>query len=162
MSQPFAPQTTAHAPTHSRRAFILDDNDANRMLLRIATQLGGMTFTEATDGQSALALWTPGAFGFAFLDIELPDVNGLDVARHMRAEDPALALIMCSANDDPATLAEAIRADCDMFVVKPFHLDRLLRLIRTMSQAELRAMSDVLILDNMGQLRREARLGRAD
>lgn len=65
---------------------------------------------------------------------------------------------MCSANDDPLTLAEAVAADCDLFFVKPFQLDTLLNTVKVLDRAALRANPRILIVDNTQRPRWEARL----
>ena len=144
-------------PIYERRALILDDNDANRLLLKFAMQMSNVEFVEAANGAAALTHWCPGSFSFAFLDIELPDINGLEVARRIRASDPDACIIMCSTNDDPHTISAAVEADCDLFLVKPFELDTLLTLVKEMDRSGLREAPRVLIVDNLGRRRWQAR-----
>src|SRR5579859_3061730 len=93
----------AFKAVEERRFLILDDNDANRLLLKFAVQSVQATYIEAATAQQALDLCKPGQATFAFLDIELPDFSGLEVARRLREADDRLAIIMCSTNDDPLT-----------------------------------------------------------
>lgn len=150
-------ETTAAEPVYERRALILDDNDSNRMLLKFVMQLNGIDHDEASTAQEALQIWRRGAYSFAFLDIELPDRSGLEVARQMRAADDGLAIIMCSTNDDPHIVAIAVKGGCDMFLVKPFQLDTLMTLVKTMDRVSLRVAAKVLIIDNTARSRWEAR-----
>ncbi|MCS6869844.1 MAG: response regulator [Anaerolineae bacterium] len=144
--------------TYERRALLLDDDDANRMLLSIALDMAQLPFVEARNGEEALELFQTNAFAFAFLDIDLPDISGIEVARRIRAQDQGIALIMCSANDDPLTLSEAIAVDCDLFFVKPFQLDALLNTVKMLDRAALRANPRILIVDNTQRPRWENRL----
>jgi CheY-like chemotaxis protein len=149
-----APSVTAKL---SRHTLILDDNDGNRMLLKFAMSLGKMSFDEATTGQEALDIWSKGKFAFAFLDIELPDISGLEVARRLRASDPNLTIIMCSTNDDPETITTAVKAGCDLFLVKPFQLDTLMTLVKVLVPGTLRRTTRILIIDNTARIRWENR-----
>jgi CheY-like chemotaxis protein len=153
-----SPLTAAGEPA-PRRALLMDDDDANRMLLSAAMQLGGLDFDEAPGGTAALAIWQPGAYVYCFLDIEMPDMSGLEVARRMRAQDAEVVLIMCSANDDPDVLAEALAADCDIFFVKPFQIDALLSVVRVTDPRRLRHSPRVLVVDNAQRPRWEPRGG---
>ncbi len=154
--------TTQDFPTlvYKNRALILDDNDANRMLLKVAMQMAGIDNAEAGDGKSALNMWNPGAFAFAFLDIELPDINGIEVARRIREQDNGIGIIMCSTNDNPETVSNAVAAGCDMFFVKPFRLDVLISFLKVINRTTLRSNTRVLIVDNTGLPRWEARAVR--
>ncbi len=100
--------TSKSIPTYERRALILDDNDGNRLLLKVVMQMNALEQAEAETAKAALALWKPGAFAYVFLDIELPDISGLEVARQIRASDDGVAIIMCSTNDEPKTISTAI------------------------------------------------------
>ena len=151
-------QTPSAMPqVYAHRALILDDNDGNRMILKFAMQMGGLPHEEAATGKAALAAWSPGKFAFAFLDIELPDMNGLDVAWQLRERDSGLSIIMCSTNDDPITISKAIDRGCDMFLVKPFQLDILMKLVKDLDRVKLRKTPQILIIDNTARTRWQAR-----
>lgn len=143
---------------YENRVLILDDDDANRLLLTVAVQMGGrLGYVEATTGGQALALWQPGKFAFAFLDIEVPDMTGLEVARQIREQDKGIVIVMCSANDDPLVVQMAVKVGADMFFVKPFQLETLLSTVKILNRAALRASSRVLIIDNTQRPRWEER-----
>lgn len=143
--------------TQIGRILILDDNDANRMLLKIALNMNGIESIEAERGEAALKLWQPCAFRFALLDIELPDMSGLEVARLIREQDPHIQIIMCSTNDDPETIHRAIQNGCDVFLVKPLQLDLLFRLTQQMQQIGGPRPEKVQVIDNQGHSRWESR-----
>jgi CheY-like chemotaxis protein len=146
---------------YEHHALLLDDDDANRMLLSVAFDMVQLPFTEAHSGEQALRLYETQRFAFAFLDIDLPDISGIEVARRIRAQDQGIVLIMCSANDDPLTIAEAVAVDCDLFFVKPFQLDALLNTVKMLDRASLRANPRILIVDNTQRPRWENRLNSA-
>ena len=140
--------------TQAGRILILDDHDANRTLLKIALNLNGIQSIEAERGESALKMWQPGAFRVALLDIELPDMSGLEVARLIREQDPYIQIIMCSTNDDPETIHRAIQIGCDVFLVKPLQLDLLFKLTQQMGGPR---PEKVQVIDNQGHSRWESR-----
>jgi CheY-like chemotaxis protein len=158
---PIMTDSSAEPQPYEHRALLLDDDDANRMLLSVAFDMVQLPFVEAQNGEQALRLYAENRFAFAFLDIDLPDISGIEVARRIRAQDQGIALIMCSANDDPLTLAEAVAVDCDLFFVKPFQLDTLLNTVKMLDRAALRANPRILIVDNTQRPRWENRLSSA-
>jgi DNA-binding response OmpR family regulator len=129
------------------------------VLLKFVLQMNHLEIAEAITAKAAFDVWQPHTFSYAFLDIELPDINGLEVARQIRASDPGVAIIMCSTNDDPVTISRAVEAGCDIFLVKPFQLDTLMNLVKVMNRASLRATTKVLIIDNTARHRWELRPG---
>jgi DNA-binding response OmpR family regulator len=144
------------------RMLILDDNEHNRTLMKFAMKMANVEFDDATTGQEALDLWRQqsGRYSFALLDIMLPDISGLEVARRIRQFDPGIALIMCSTNDDPAMIEDASRLDADMFIVKPFQFDTLVNVARLLNRAALRANPQMMVIDNLGRARWELRSPR--
>jgi CheY-like chemotaxis protein len=148
--------------TYENRMLILDDNDHNRTLIKFAMQMASLAFDDAATGAEALALWqqAPGRYAFAILDIMLPDMSGLEVARRIRQADPGIVLIMCSTNDEPSFIDDAVRHDCDLFIVKPFQFDNLVSIARMMNRANLRAAPQMMVVDNMGRARWELRRPR--
>lgn len=90
---------------YDHRALLLDDDDANRMLLSVALQMGALPFSEARSGKEALDLWSPGKFAFAFLDIDLPDIKVLRLGVISARRTRALPLL-CAA---PTTIRQPWR-----------------------------------------------------
>ena len=70
------------------------------------------------------------------LDVNLPDMNGLEVLEALRGQDSTLPVIMVSAMSDTRLAVKAVKAGASDYVTKPFELDELLMLIRTCLQRE--------------------------
>ena len=62
------------------------------------------------------------------LDLGLPDVDGLDVLRELKAEQPELAIIVLTANDSLANAIECIKQGAFHFLAKPYAVEELLSL----------------------------------
>jgi CheY-like chemotaxis protein len=153
---------TPFSLNYNPRTLILDDNEGNRTLIRLALQMATIPSDEVSTGEEALRLWAaqPGNYAFAVLDIELPDISGLAVARRIRQQDQGIVIIICSANDDPALIEEAVYLDCDIFIVKPFQFNTLASMAKLLDRATLRIASQMMIIDNTGQMRWEIRTPR--
>ncbi|MBX3084986.1 MAG: response regulator [Anaerolineae bacterium] len=147
---------------YENRMLILDDNDHNRTLIKFAMQMAALRFDDAATGAEALRLFqqNKGCYSFAILDIMLPDMSGLEVARAIRQVDAGIALIMCSTNDESYSIEQAVRYDCDLYIVKPFQFDKLVSIARLMNRINLRTASQMMIIDNMGRTRWELRQPR--
>jgi len=75
-----------HAALVGKRALIVDDNETNRRVLRLQTQAWGLVPREAASAQDALELLRTGAcFDVALLDVEMPTMDGLQLAAAMRS-----------------------------------------------------------------------------
>src|SRR5437762_14386272 len=113
-----------------RRAILLDNNQNNRMLLEFALAMGRIEYYEASTGGQALELWAQNTYAFVFLDMELPDINGLSLTRRIRRQDAEVAIIISSVNDEPEAVSAAVAAGCDLYLIKPFQLDMLMTLAK--------------------------------
>ena len=114
------------------RVLIVDDDRALRDALRRALVLVGYEAHAATGGQDALtkaAALRPDA---VVLDIGLPDIDGLEVCRRMRAGRNRVPILMLTARDAVADRIDGLDAGADDYLVKPFDVGEL--------QARLRAL----------------------
>ena len=75
--------------------------------------------------------------GLVILDLGLPDVDGLDLCRRLRAARPDVAILILTARDNELDVVSGLDAGGDDYLVKPFHLSELLARIRS----HLRRMS---------------------
>lgn len=89
--------------------------------------LKGMTVDLQTvdNGAAALELLQTQVFDAVLLDIELPDISGIDVARRARAAGVFSPFIALSAHDRPEIQEEALAAGCGMFLTKPVNAEEL-------------------------------------
>jgi PAS domain S-box-containing protein len=111
------------------RALVVDDNATNRMVLTRNLALWGMFVAEAPGGPEALAALRSAeeTFDLALLDFQMPDMDGLDLARHIKA-DPALTglrLIMLTSMGVRGQREQALAAGIDGYLVKPVRMSLL-------------------------------------
>lgn len=137
-----------------RRVLILDDDEGNRVLLDVAIRTRGFSGDCAGTGKQALAFASQNSFEIALLDVNLPDMSGLEVARKLREQDPNVVIIIATIEDDDTTLKRAQAYDCDIYMVKPFDLDTLLNLLATLDAAEVRRRHEFTVVDNAALRRR--------
>ncbi len=112
------------APTQRRAiALIADDDDANRMLLADAAEQAGFDVIEAADGRAALNAARAGGFDLALLDVEMPELDGYEVCRALRAE-PGLQhkpIMMITGHDDAESIERAFEVGATDFMSKPLN-----------------------------------------
>jgi two-component system, OmpR family, KDP operon response regulator KdpE len=104
---------------------VCDDEPQIVRALRVVLRSRGFAVVEAANGEETLdlaALHTPHA---AFLDLVLPDVDGVEVCRRMR-EWSDMAIIVLSAIGEEDAKVRALRAGADDYVTKPFGPDELI------------------------------------
>lgn len=94
----------------------------------------------ARDGQSARSKFQEGKPNLVLMDIGLPDISGLDLAREFRKARKDFVLLFLSAQNDPETKVEGLEIGADDYITKPFALKeltlRLNRILKTQSEME--------------------------
>lgn len=103
----------------SHHILIVDDDPQIRSVLRIALKQAGMECTEAGDGAEGLAKAGSGRFDLVVLDIGLPEMDGLEVCRRLRAQDQTPVLFL-TARDDEIDRVLGFELGGDDYVTKPF------------------------------------------
>jgi two-component system, response regulator, stage 0 sporulation protein F len=113
------------------KILIVDDSSAVRHIVQKVLQgsVFNCTISEAGDGESALALARSTKFDAVFLDRNMPGLDGLSTMKRLRVIEPALKIMMMSAERDLAREHEALDGGACAFLHKPFHstdVDRVL------------------------------------
>jgi DNA-binding response OmpR family regulator len=112
---------------------IVDDEENQRRSLSIGLRLEGFEVVLAASSHDALrALDGPGStIDLALIDLMMPGLNGLDLARQMRQRHPTVRVVLSSAYHLSARQVE--RADCGAigFVPKPYRLAELCEFLRS-------------------------------
>ena len=109
-----------------------------RRSLAIGLRLESFDVSEAADGEEALAFFDHGGKAdVAIIDLMMPGINGLDLARRLRRACPEVRVVLTSAYH--LSERQVARADVGAvgFVPKPYHLDELVAFLRRQSDPGL-------------------------
>ncbi len=113
---------------------IVDDSAFMRNMLRnIITQAGANVSGEAADGQEAVDKTKELQPQIVFLDIMMPNVNGLDALKQIKQEFPDVKVVMCTSAGQEKIIAEAVESGASEFVKKPFKPDEVSQVIAKLS-----------------------------
>lgn len=115
----------------SSRILIIEDDEAILKFLRRGLAYEGYQVDTATDGQSGLTLARDTPPDLVVLDLMLPGIDGLEVARRLRAGGSVPILIL-TAKDAVDDRVQGLDMGADDYMVKPFNLDELLARIRAL------------------------------
>ncbi|MHB8643697.1 MAG: response regulator transcription factor [Gaiellaceae bacterium] len=115
------------------KVLVVDDDAAVRDSLRRALQLEAYDVAVAVDGADALAqLDESGEPDAVVLDVLMPNVDGLEVARTLRRSGRRVPILMLTARDEVSDRVAGLDAGADDYVVKPFALEELLARLRAL------------------------------
>lgn len=108
---------------------VVDDERALLRALAMNLSARGYRVTEAANGTDALTAAAAGDVDVIVLDLGLPDINGLDIIRGVRAY-AATPIIVLSARTGSGDKVHALDLGADDYVTKPFSMDELLARLR--------------------------------
>lgn len=138
-----------------RTLLVVEDEDSIRELVSTALRFKGFAVTSAASGREALVEARNATFDLLVLDVNLPDVDGFEICRKLRADGNQVPVVYLTARDDPADLRAGFTGGGDDYITKPFSLEELVLRIeavlrRTLGQDEERSRLVVgdLTLDN--------------
>lgn len=109
---------------------IVDDEPAIRRLLRTTLVSQSWRVLEAGTGEAAIRIAAETPPDIVLLDLGLPDIDGVDVLRRIRAASPTLPVIILSVRDDERGKVTALEAGADDYVTKPFSMAELIARLR--------------------------------
>jgi len=112
-----------------KRILVVDDEPEITLVLRSGLTKHGYDVRVANEGEAALELfqaWTP---DLVVTDLSMPNMNGLELCRRLRAISP-LPIIVLSVKSDEAAKVEALDLGADDYVTKPFGMGELLARVR--------------------------------
>jgi DNA-binding response OmpR family regulator len=100
------------------RVLFIEDDDQIRLAIRMALEDEGYDIEEAEDGRSGLAAFERNEPDLVLLDLRLPDIQGFDVCRSIRARS-IVPIIIVTAQTDTYDLVAGLEAGADDYVTKP-------------------------------------------
>jgi DNA-binding response OmpR family regulator len=108
---------------------VVEDDESIGSGLERVLDSQGYAVRRLTLGRPALAAADEGV-GLVILDLGLPDIDGIDVCRRLRAARPDLAILIVTARDQELDVVAGLDAGADDYLVKPFRLSELLARVR--------------------------------
>jgi two-component system KDP operon response regulator KdpE len=118
------------------KVLIIDDEPPIRKLLRMGLSTQGYQTIEAGNGKTALDMLSQEP-GLVILDLGLPDIQGHELLRLIRAHNESVPIVVLSSRGDEAGKVQALDLGADDFVTKPFGMDELLARMRAALRHQL-------------------------
>lgn len=114
----------------SGRVLVVDDNSVNRKILARQLELAGASTDVAAGGEEALALWRKGGYDLVLADLQMPDMDGFELARHIREGEARegrarLPILAITASALEGEEERSRMAGMDGFITKPVGIEQL-------------------------------------
>lgn len=136
-------------PSNARqRVLVIEDTSNIARLVQRGLSLEGYTVDVALDGRSALAAVRDRPPDLVVLDLSLPDIDGLEICRRIRAADedserPPLPILILTGRDGVVDRVAGLDAGADDYLVKPFAVDELIARVRALLR-RIRAQGSII------------------
>src|SRR6266850_5673057 len=125
------------------RILIVDDEAMMADSLRQHLSEEGYSVDTAATGAEGMERFDQGGHHLAICDLQLPDMDGLDVMRHMKDARPTTEVIVVTGYGSVQRAVEATKAGACYFVEKPFDFDQMLPLVeKALERRELKAETE--------------------
>jgi two-component system, OmpR family, response regulator MprA len=111
---------------------VVDDEPAVRSSLERALRMEGHAVGLASDGAEALDMLAADRWDAVVLDVMMPNVDGLDVCKHLRKVGDFTPVLMLTARDAVGDRVAGLDAGADDYLVKPFALEELFARLRAL------------------------------
>ena len=112
------------------RILVVDDERFFREAIRDALEPAGFRVELAATGEEALARLADPGIGVVVLDLQLPDLHGLEVFRRAKRLRPELRVVILSAHTEQPHVLEALRLGACDYLAKPLHEEELVLAVR--------------------------------
>jgi signal transduction histidine kinase/CheY-like chemotaxis protein len=120
----------SHATPLNGRVLVVDDNSVNRKILARQLELAGASTDSASGGEEALELWHKGGYDLVLADLQMPTMDGFELARRIRASEAAerrprtpILAVTASTLEDQEQKSRAV--GMDGFITKPIGIEQL-------------------------------------
>lgn len=133
------------------KILVVEDDRAVRNLISTTLQINDYEYDLAIDGKNALQLMTSNKYDIVFIDLGLPDIDGIEIIKKFR-DFSTTPIIVISARTHDEDKIEALDAGADDFLTKPFNVDELLARVRStlrrINYAENNSVEDKISFEN--------------
>ena len=123
------------------KVLVIDDEPPIRKLLRMGLETQGYQTMDASNAKAALELMSDKP-DLVILDLGLPDMEGLELLRQIRARREDLPVVVLSSRGDEAAKVAALDQGADDYVTKPFGMEELLARIRAALRHQLQVQGE--------------------
>ena len=130
------------------KVLVVDDDADTRSIVRRVLEREGVHVADAGNGADALAAAVRSRFDLVVLDLDLPDMTGLEVLAELRLVDPLIVVVMLTGAGGEADRVLGLVTGADDYVVKPFSVRELAA--RVMAQGRRVGLRHVAVLEHGG------------
>jgi PAS domain S-box-containing protein len=118
------PATASRPPIRPLHVLVAEDNEANRLVAVTLLEMAGHKVRVVLTGREAVEVFEQGRFDAILMDLQMPEMDGLQATREMRRREPPgqrTRIIGLTAHADRGELERCLAEGMDAYLAKPFH-----------------------------------------
>src|SRR6185503_12287649 len=127
------------------RILVVDDESSMRELLGIMLRKEGFEVVSAESRARAAALLAQGPVALVITDVKLPDGDGIEILRHVKAASPETVVIVMTAFGSTETAVAAMKLGAHDYLVKPVDIEELKIVVRNAFQLQQLQQENLLL-----------------
>ena len=108
---------------------VVDDSEEQAEILQMLLKSDGHEVTICFGGQEACSLVNQNRYDMVFTDISMPEVNGIQVMKHVKEHSPQTEIIPITAFGDWGVYAESIQLGAKAFINKPYNVEDIQKIV---------------------------------
>ena len=125
---------TIPSMTQIRNILVVEDDTDIANLVQMHLRNEGYSTTHAADGRVAIETFDAGEFDLVILDLMLPEVDGMDVCRHIRGSERYIPVMMVTAKSEDANKVAGLEIGADDYITKPFSVAELVARVKALGR----------------------------
>ncbi len=118
------------------RILVVDDDESIRNTMKTILEDEGYVVDLAASGREAIEKTDKTTYNIALLDIRLPDIEGVQLLKLMRATVPRMRKVMVTGYPSMQNAIVALNKNADAYLVKPISIEKLLNVVKEQLQSQ--------------------------
>lgn len=131
------------------KVLLVEDEERLVSFIRKGISAEGYEVEVAYDGRTGLSLFRKDLYDIIILDVNLPQINGFELCRLIRADNETVPVLMLTALDSLADKSDGFNAGADDYLAKPFEFQELLLRVRALTRRNRSKPKQILQLADL-------------
>ena len=131
------------------KILLVEDEERLASFIRKGISAEGYEVEVAYDGRTGLSLFRKDMYDIIILDVNLPQINGFELCRLIRADNETVPVLMLTALDSLADKSDGFNAGADDYLAKPFEFQELLLRVRALTRRNRSKPKQILQLADL-------------
>ena len=122
-----------------KQVLLIDDDPAYIEIIKFCLEKAGFNVSVASDGQQAIDMALKEPFGLILMDVQMPNINGMEATRVLRENDIKIPIVVVTANAMKGDDEKCFQAGANDYLTKPVDIQKMMEVMKKYLSAETAA-----------------------